>query len=146
MEVFRAAGVGAGDRVVFAFSFGPFLGFWLALSEAAQKLGCLCFPGGGMNERASGEGGVGELRHRALLHTRPTPLHLASGVQAEKLDRARLRVRAVVVAGEPGGSVPATRARISEAWNGATVFDHHGMTETGPVTYEHPLITPAPSR
>ena len=29
-EVFCAAEVGAGDRVMFAFSFGPFLGFWLA--------------------------------------------------------------------------------------------------------------------
>jgi phenylacetate-CoA ligase len=42
------------------------------------------------------------------------------------------------VAGEPGGSVPAVRARLSELWNGARIFDHHGMTETGPVTYECP--------
>jgi phenylacetate-CoA ligase len=42
------------------------------------------------------------------------------------------------VAGEPGGSVPATRQRIEAAWPGARVFDHHGMTEVGPVTYECP--------
>jgi phenylacetate-CoA ligase len=28
--------------------------------------------------------------------------------------------------------------RLSEAWGGARVFDHHGLTEVGPVTYEHP--------
>ena len=42
------------------------------------------------------------------------------------------------MAGEPGGSLPATRARLAEAWPGAEVFDHHGMTEVGPVTYEVP--------
>ena len=57
---------------------------------------------------------------------------------AEKLDLSRSRVRTIVVAGEPGGSLPATRDRISTAWSGARVFDHHGMTETGPVTYEMP--------
>ena len=44
----------------------------------------------------------------------------------------------IVVAGEPGGSIPATRARLEEAWPGAKVFDHHGMTEVGPVTYQCP--------
>ncbi|MEI7956261.1 MAG: phenylacetate--CoA ligase family protein, partial [Verrucomicrobiota bacterium] len=47
-EVLRAAGVRSGERVYFAFSFGPFLGFWLAF-EAAQRLGCLCLPGGGLS-------------------------------------------------------------------------------------------------
>src|SRR6266704_1095437 len=47
-EIFHAAGVTASDRVFFAFSFGPFLGFWLAF-ESAQRLGCLCIPGGGMS-------------------------------------------------------------------------------------------------
>ncbi len=36
------------------------------------------------------------------------------------------------------GSIPATREHISEHWHGARVFDHHGMTEVGPVTYECP--------
>jgi phenylacetate-CoA ligase len=34
--------------------------------------------------------------------------------------------------------VPATRARIEAAWPGATVVDHHGMTEIGPVSYGVP--------
>ena len=44
----------------------------------------------------------------------------------------------VIVAGEPGGSVPATRAHISTLWRGARVVDHHGMTEIGPVSYGCP--------
>ena len=35
------------------------------------------------------------------------------------------------MAGEPGGSVPAIRARIERAW-GAAVVDHAGATEVGP--------------
>jgi phenylacetate-CoA ligase len=43
-----------------------------------------------------------------------------------------------MVAGEPGGSVPAMRERLSRAWNGARIFDHHGMTEVGPVSFQCP--------
>jgi phenylacetate-CoA ligase len=50
----------------------------------------------------------------------------------------RSKVRLIIVAGEPGGSIPATRQRIEQLWPGARVFDHHGMTEIGPVTYQCP--------
>src|SRR5690242_17102826 len=46
-RVFEAGGVNAHDRIFFAFSFGPFLGFWVAF-EAAVRMGCLAIPGGGM--------------------------------------------------------------------------------------------------
>jgi phenylacetate-CoA ligase len=45
------------------------------------------------------------------------------------------RVRVLIVAGEPGGSIPATRERIERQW-GARVIDHHGLTEVGPVSFE----------
>jgi phenylacetate-CoA ligase len=41
----------------------------------------------------------------------------------------------LIVAGEPGGSIPATRARIESGWN-ARLFDHSGMTEIGPLAIE----------
>jgi phenylacetate-CoA ligase len=44
-------------------------------------------------------------------------------------------VRVLIVAGEPGGSIPATRERIERSW-GARVIDHHGLTEVGPVSFE----------
>ena len=47
-------------------------------------------------------------------------------------------IRRIIVAGEAGGSIPATRQRIEQWWPGARVFDHHGMTETGPVSHECP--------
>lgn len=136
VEVFRQAGVHAEDRLFFAFSFGPFLGFWGAF-EAAQRLGCLVIAGGGMSTA---------LRARVILENgctvlccTPTyALHLAEQARLQGLDLATSAIRRIVVAGEPGGSVPATRDRLQSAWNGARVFDHHGMTEVGPVTYEDP--------
>jgi phenylacetate-CoA ligase len=44
-------------------------------------------------------------------------------------------VRVLIVAGEPGGSIPATRARIEQSW-GARVIDHYGLTEVGPIGVE----------
>lgn len=48
---------------------------------------------------------------------------------------AAIGVRVVIVAGEPGGSIAATRRRIEQAWC-ARVIDHHGLTEVGPVSFE----------
>jgi phenylacetate-CoA ligase len=77
------------------------------------------------------------LEHSAtVVFATPTyALHLAELAAKEKIDLARSPVRAVVVAGEPGGSIPATRERIESVW-GARVFDHYGMTEIGPVAVE----------
>ncbi len=134
--IFEAAGVTRRDRICFAFSFGPFIGFWLAF-EASARLGCLCLPAGGMSTSA---------RLRFMMEHRPgvlfcTPtyaLRLAEIAKEERLDLARAAVRLLIVAGEPGGSVPALRAKMESAWPGARVFDHHGMTEVGPVSYECP--------
>ena len=48
----------------------------------------------------------------------------------ENIDLERSAVRKIIVAGEPGGSIPGTKARIEEAWGGK-VFDHTGATEIG---------------
>lgn len=135
-EVFRAADVRRGDRVFFAFSFGPFIGFWMAF-EAAERLGCLCLPGGGLNSVARLRA-ILDLQATVLCCTPTYALHLAETAAREGLDLRRGAVRRLLVAGEPGGSVPATRARLEAAWPGARVADHHGMTEVGPVTYECP--------
>ena len=136
-RVFEAAGAGRGDRVLFAFSFGPFLGFWLAF-ECAAQLGCLCVPGGGLGSDA---------RLRMLIDNdanvlccTPTyAIRLAESATEAGIDLSRARVKTIIVAGEPGGSIPAVRQRIEKLWSGAKVIDHHGMTEIGPVSY--PSVT-----
>src|SRR5207244_11090775 len=72
-----------------------------------------------------------------VLCTPTYALHLAEVAQGEGIELAASSVRAVIVAGEPGGSIPATRERIENGW-GARVFDHCGMTEIGPSGIECP--------
>ena len=60
---------------------------------------------------------------------------MAEVAAAEGIDLAASPVAKLVVAGEPGGSIPATRQRIEQAW-GARVYDHTGMTEIGPLGFE----------
>lgn len=136
--IYDRLGPQADDVFYFAFSFGPFLGFWTAF-EAASRAGYLVLPGGGQTSTA---------RLRFLLEHRATvvcctptyALHLAELAAQEGIELANSPVRLVIVAGEPGGSIPATRARIEAVW-GARVIDHYGMTEVGPVAVE-PLDKP----
>src|SRR5262249_37313695 len=118
-QMFAMMGLRPADRLFFAFSFGPFLGFWTAFDAAVQQ-GCLCLAAGGMNSSA---------RLRCLLDNDATvllatptyALRLAEVAQEEGLDLRNSAIRAVIVAGEPGGSIAATRSRIETSW-GARVF------------------------
>ena len=48
---------------------------------------------------------------------------------ADGIDPRRdLAVRRIFVAGEPGGSIPETRARIEDLW-GASVYDYYGLSD-----------------
>jgi phenylacetate-CoA ligase len=135
-HIYRAAGVTHADRLFFAFSFGPFLGFWTAY-EAALRQGSFCLPGGAMNSTA---------RLRAILDHGITVLcatptyavRLGETAREEGIDLTAGHLKVIITAGEPGGSIPATRARLAALWPGARAFDHHGMTEVGPVSYECP--------
>jgi phenylacetate-CoA ligase len=135
-RIYQSAGAGPEDRVFFPFSFGPFLGFWTAF-EAATRMGCLAIPGGGMRSAARLQT-ILEDAVTILCATPTYALRLGEVASEEGIDLRASKVRAIIVAGEPGGSIPATRALIEGTWPGARVVDHHGMTEIGPVSYECP--------
>ena len=135
-RVFESAGLTRADRVFFAFSFGPFLGFWVAF-DAASRMGCLCMPGGGM-PTAARLSVIIDTGATVLCCTPTYAIHMAEVAAREGIDLGRSKVRQLIVAGEPGGSIPATRQKIEQLWQGARVVDHHGMTEIGPVSYGCP--------
>jgi phenylacetate-CoA ligase len=131
--IFAAAGVGENDRLAFPFSFGPFVGFWGAF-EAASALGRFILAAGGMSTIARLKF-ILENEATVICCTPTYALRLAEVAEQEKIDIAGSKIRAFIVAGEPGGHVPTTRHRIEAAFN-ARVFDHTGMTEIGPLGFE----------
>ncbi len=128
-EVYRGAGVTSADRLMIAFSFGPFIGFWSAY-HGAQQLGALIIPNGGMTS---------EQRIRTILSNDitvliATPTYALRLAEVAEQDGINLSeessVRVTIHAGEPGASVPATKQRIEAGW-GARAYDHTGATEVG---------------
>jgi phenylacetate-CoA ligase len=130
--VLDAAELGAEDRALMAFSFGPFIGFWSAHDAVAAR-GALVIPGGGLSTLARLELARAS-RATAIFCTPSYALHMAEVAGENQIDVASLEVRRLVVAGEPGGSIPAVRQRIEHAWN-AKVVDHGGASEVGPWGY-----------
>ncbi|MEM7013426.1 MAG: AMP-binding protein, partial [Verrucomicrobiota bacterium] len=131
--VYKGAEVGTDETIFFAFSFGPFLGFWTAF-EAATRRGNIAIPGGGMSSVARLK--MMERYEATVLCCTPTYAIRLGETLAEH--PANVQLKRIIVAGEPGGSIPTTCARIEELWPGAQVRDHHGMTEVGPVSFEPP--------
>ncbi len=137
-QIYKQAGLEPGeDRVFFPFSFGPFLGFWTAF-EAATRMGCLVIPGGGMTTVAR----LQTMLEHSVTTICCTPTyaqHLGEVKAADPhLAQAQWSLKTIIVAGEPGGSAPRVRAKIESYWPGVQVFDHHGLTEIGPVSYQDP--------
>jgi phenylacetate-CoA ligase len=128
-HVYPAAGITAADRLFFAFSFGPFIGFWSAFG-GAERVGALAISGGAMTTEQRIRTII-ELEATVLLSTPTYALRLADVARGIGLDPAALNLRATIHAGEPGASIPATRAAIEAAFS-AECFDHTGMTELGP--------------
>ena len=127
-----AAGIGPGDRVALAYSFGPYVQFW-ASYEGAQEAGALVIPLGGMDSVQRLET-MREYGATALLCTPSYALHLAKVAVEHDLLGALAAVERVVCTGEPGASMPAVRERIESAW-GARCFDHAGASEVGSLAY-----------
>ena len=123
----HAFGVRRPDMVMAAFSYGPWIGYWSGF-YAAQDLGCLVYPVGGLST---------EQRLDALL-TYPitvlgcTPsyaLFLAEAAAKKGIDLAKeTKLRITWHTGEPGASIPATKARIEAAF-GVRAYDLPGLTE-----------------
>ncbi|MBX7167248.1 MAG: phenylacetate--CoA ligase family protein [Pirellulales bacterium] len=128
-HVLDAAGLAPSDRVLLAFSFGPFIGLWSAFDALVER-GCLVVPGGGQSTLARLEL-LRSSRATALVCTPSYALHMAEVAAGRKIDLAGLPVEKLVLTGEPGASVPGIRQRIAAAWD-AAVFDHGGATEIGP--------------
>jgi phenylacetate-CoA ligase len=123
----HAFGVRRSDMVMAAFSYGPWIGYWSGF-YAAQDLGCLVFPVGGL----STDQRIDALLNYPITVLGCTPsyaLFLAEAATKKGVDLAKdTKVRITWHTGEPGASIPATRAKIETAF-GAKAYDLPGLTE-----------------
>jgi phenylacetate-CoA ligase len=126
--IFDAAGVTPADRIYFAFSFGPFIGFWAGW-EGARKIGALAISGGAQST-AQRLKAIIDHAATVLVCTPTYALHMAAEAKKAGVNLANSAMRITIHVGEPGASIPGTKKLIEESW-GAKCFDHPGATEIG---------------
>jgi phenylacetate-CoA ligase len=127
--VLDSADITPDDRALMAFSFGPFIGFWSAYDALAAR-GVLVIPAGGLSTAARIDLAM-DSAATVLCCTPTYALRMEEVARELGKDLTQNNIRKIIVAGEPGGSLPAVRQRIESAWD-AQVFDHAGATEVGP--------------
>lgn len=126
--ILDAANITPHDSAFLAFSYGPFIGFWTA-HESLVARGVKVIPGGGMDS-VSRLNTIRECEATVLCCTPTYALHLIAVAARHGIDLRSGSIRKIIVAGEPGGSIPEVRSRIESAW-GAQLIDHSGATEVG---------------
>ena len=132
-DIYLMCGVERSDVIAFPFSFGPFIGFWAA-HDGAVRFGAMSLTLGGL----STEQRLREIvRHRAtVLCCTPTyGLRMADVAAEQGIDLAASAVTTLIVAGEPGGNIPAVRNQLETAYQ-ARVIDHWGMSDVGSLGVE----------
>ena len=131
--VYCAAGVTSDDIVFCAFSFGPYISHWTAISGASH-IGAMCISGGGMNSEQRLQCLIDN--HATVIVCTPTyALHLGEVARGLGIDLPSSAIRIGIYAGEPGASLPNVKRAIEAAW-GATCFDHAGATEAGAWSFD----------
>jgi phenylacetate-CoA ligase len=128
-----AQGVRPTDVYQCLFSFSWFVG-GLGGVASYQRIGATCIPGGSVDSRRQIET-LFEYGTTCVGGTPSFMLHLAEVASEMGRDLRESAVDKVMVGGEPGGSIPATRARIEQAW-GAACRDGYGSLEFQPIAWE----------
>ena len=121
-------GVRADDVVMIAFGYGSFIGFWGA-HYGFEKIGCRVLPTGGMDTKKRIPM-ILELGVTTLCCTPSYAIRMLHVAKEEGVNLAReSKVDKIVVAGEPGASIPSTKKVIESGFD-AHLGDFMGTTET----------------
>jgi phenylacetate-CoA ligase len=123
---FWSSGLRPADRYCHCLNFSLFIGGPCVLG--AQKLGALGIHAGTLpSERLLLI--LRQFQATAMWTTPSYAWALGETAVAEGIDPRRdLAIRRIIVAGEPGGSIPQTRSRIEDLW-GASVYDYYGLSD-----------------
>jgi phenylacetate-CoA ligase len=125
-RLFYAAGMRKSDRYVHALNFSLFVGGPDVIG--AQNLGALCIWAGTVpSERLLFI--LKEFKPTIIWTTPSYAWYLGETAKKHGIDPAKdLSIKKIIVAGEAGGSIAATRDAIEELW-GAKVYDFFGISD-----------------
>lgn len=125
-RLFWAAGMRPEDRYVHALNFTLFVGGPDVIG--AQNLGALCLWAGAIpSDRLLFI--LKEFQPTVIWTTPSYAWALGETAKQQGIDPARdLAINRIIVAGEPGGSIDATRQAIESLWQ-AQVFDFYGISD-----------------
>lgn len=125
-RLFWAAGMRPKDRYVHALNFTLFVGGPDVIG--AQNLGALCIWAGAIpSDRLLFI--LKEFQPTVIWTTPSYAWYLGETAKKQGIDPAKdLAINKIIVAGEPGGSIDATREAVEELW-GAKVYDFYGISD-----------------
>lgn len=128
-----AWGVRAGDRVLIAFNYNLFIGFWQC-HYGCEKIGAEIIPGGGLPTEVKLQK-IFDLGVTVLASTPSYAFRMAETAEKLGLDLRGSPVKKIIVSGEPGGLVDGVKDKLQSIW-GADVYDTIGATEVGSWGFE----------
>src|SRR5690606_15633446 len=128
-----AQGVRATDVYQCLFSYSWFVG-GLGTTSAYARIGATVVPGGSVDSERQVRT-IFRYRTTAVAGTPSFILHLAEVAEKLGLDLRDSAVRTIMVGGEPGGAIGATRKQIEARWD-ARCHDGYGSLEFQPIAWE----------
>jgi phenylacetate-CoA ligase len=126
----RAQDIGPGDIVQCMFSYTWFVG-GLGATAGYQRAGAMVIPAGSQDTERQIDT-LFTYGSTVLCGTPSFITHLAEEVRKRGRNPAASTVRSIMMGGEPGASIPATRRRIEALW-GARAYDAYGCLEFQPI-------------
>ncbi len=133
MHHMQGYGITSHDILYVPFNYGLHIAWW-GLQSAFERAGVMVIPGGGLSS---------ENRIRNLLEYRATVicgtptymLYLGETARKMGVSLQDSDIRILIVAGEPGANVPATKKSLEEMW-GANCYDDIGSSEISNFGFE----------
>lgn len=126
MHFMYGYGITNSDVLFVPFHFGIHIAWW-GFSTTLGQHGVLIIPGGGQSTKNRIRN-IFEWQATVVCGTPTYMVYVGEAAREMGMPLTESKVRTVVVAGEPGATVPSTRKVIEELW-GARCFDDLGSTE-----------------
>ncbi|MBZ0216957.1 MAG: AMP-binding protein [Fimbriimonadaceae bacterium] len=121
------------DILFVPFNYGMYIAWW-GFQSAMEQAGLMIIPGGGLRSKDRLTTML-DWRATAICGTPSYLLYLAEIARENNIDLANSPIAKLIVAGEPGANVPATKRMLETSW-GAECFDDIGSTEISNFGYE----------